>query len=51
MGDGAFGPPPVGGPAPTYHLQEQKWQKSAIFGFLYFCPLTPQPLPYPTPPQ
>ena len=43
-GHGAFGPPPVGGPAPHTPLQEQK---SAIFGFLYF---TPHPDP-PPPPQ
>ena len=44
-GHGAFGPPPVGGPAPTYPLTRTK--KSAIFGFFknYFCPLNPPPHP------
>ena len=40
---GAFGPPPVGGSAPYTPLKKQKWQKSAIFGLLYFCPSTLTP--------
>ena len=46
-GHGAFGPPLVRGPAPTYPPYKKKnGKKSAIFGFLYFCSLNP-----PTPPQ
>ena len=43
---GAFGPPPVRGPAPTYPLtkRNKKWQKLAIYGFLYFAP--PPPVHY-----
>ena len=36
---------------PHTPLQEQKWQKSAIFGFLYFCPLTLTPQPPPPHPH
>ena len=45
---GPWGIWPSPGRRPYPHiplLQEQKWQKSANFGFLYFCPLTPTPIP------
>ena len=45
---GAMGHWALPGRRPCPHiplLQEQKWQKSANFGFLYFCPLTPTPIP------
>ena len=48
-GHGAFGPPPVGCPAPTYPLTRTKMAKISHFWlFLYFCPLTP---PHNTPPH
>ena len=46
-GHGTWGiwPSPGRRSCPNTPLQKQKWQKSAVFGFLYFCPLKPSPLP------
>ena len=50
MGHEAFGPPPVGGPAPSYPPYKNKnGKKSAIFGFLYFLPPHPHPTTPPPP--
>ena len=46
VGPWGIWPSPGQRPCPRIPLlQEQKWQKSANFGFLYFCPLTPTPIP------
>ena len=50
-GTWTFGPPQVGGPAPTYPLQEQKWQKSATLTFYIFAPSPPPHNPLPPPQQ
>ena len=42
-GHGAFGPPPVGGPAPTYPSYKNKDGK--ILAFHIFDPLTSTPIP------
>ena len=49
-GHGAFGPPPVGGPAPTYPLTRTKVAKISHFWLFYLCPPHPHPTtPHPHP--
>ena len=50
-GHGAFGPPPVGAPAPTYPLTRTNMAKISHFWLFIFFPSPPphNPLPHPPP--